>query len=259
MRTKMGWLTLALFLVTTGALVATTWAPTDVQCPVCHTKNSFNSIMSYGTYIYGWPSKFQNIFWPATDGSSLYTCKHCYFTTFMWDFDKLPTAKVGEVQRVLQSVTLEAKNEQYTSIPMSKRLAIAEKVYSVLDKDDHFWSWFYRVEGYHFAREKKPDMARAARAKALEYARKLLDDRANSGKRKELLLTTGAMHHFLGDDAAAQNDFQDALKAGFEDSKLTPEQNKNAGANLDALLKEYLEQLRKKTVPNDDGSDSHSQ
>ncbi len=100
-------------------------------------------------------------------------------------------------------------------------------------------------------------MARAARANTLEYTRKMLNDPSNAGKRKELLLTSGAMHHFLGDDGAARNDFQDALKAGFEDPKLTPEQNKNAGANLDALLKEYLDRLSKKTVPNDDGSDAN--
>ncbi len=129
MRSRHG-LAFALVLVTTGALIATTWAPMDVQCPVCHTKNSFNSIMSYGTYIYGWPSKFQNIFWPATDGSSLYTCKHCYFTAFLWDYDKLPAAKIAEVRRVLEGISLDAKYEQYTSIPMSKRLVIAEKVYS---------------------------------------------------------------------------------------------------------------------------------
>lgn len=241
-------------LFAAGILVATTWAPTTVECPVCHTKNSFNSVMSYGSYIYSWPSKFQNIFWPATDGSSLYTCKHCYLTLFMWDYEKLPASKVEDVRHVLQGVTLDSKFEQYTEISMTKRLTIAEKVYSVLGKDDQFWSWFYRVEGYHFAREKSPEQAKIARAKALEYTRKLLDDPANAGRRKELLLTTGSMHHFLGDDDAARNDFGDALRSDFKDSKLTAEQNKNAATNLNALLKEYLDRLEKKTVPKDDGT-----
>jgi uncharacterized protein (DUF2225 family) len=257
MRLKHKGLVLGLLLVTAGILVATTWAPTEVQCPVCHTKNSFNSIMSYGTYIYGWPSKFQNIFWPATDGSSLYTCKHCYLTLFMWDYDKLPASKVEDVRHALQNVTVDPKYVKYTDIPMSNRLEIAEKVYSVLDKDDQFWSWFYRVQGYHFALEKNPEQAKAARVKALEYARKLLNDPSNAGKRKEILLTTGAMHHFLGDDPAARNNFQDALEASFEDPKLTAEQNKSVGTNLDTLLKEYLDRIGKKTVPNDDGTNAN--
>jgi len=95
----------------------------------------------------------------ATDRSSVYTCKHCYLTLFMWDYKDLPGDKVEDVRHVLQNVTLEGKYETYTDIPMSKRLEIAEKVYSVLDKDDNFWSWFYRVQGYHFAHEKNAAQA----------------------------------------------------------------------------------------------------
>ena len=250
------WKVPILVLMTTGILLATTWGPIEIECPVCHTKNTFNTWGSYSSYIYGWPSKFQNIYWPATDRSSVYTCKHCYLTLFMWDYKDLPADKVEDVRHVLQNVTLEGKYETYTDIPMSKRLEIAEKVYSVLDKDDNFWSWFYRVQGYHFAHEKNAAQANMARTKALDCARKLLNDPANAGKRKELLVTSGAMHHFLGDDTSAKHDLGDALKITFVDPKLKKEENDNVNNNLDALLKEYLERIDKKTVPKDDGSDT---
>src|SRR4029077_13749626 len=86
MRICKGWIVPVLVLTAAVALLATTWGPVEVECPVCHTKNTFNSWMSYGSYVYGWPSKFQNIYWPATDSNSLHTCKHCYLTLFMGDY-----------------------------------------------------------------------------------------------------------------------------------------------------------------------------
>lgn len=236
-------------------LVATTWAPSDIVCPVCHTKNSFSEIMSYGSYIYGWPSKFQFIFWPLTDGNSLYSCKQCHLTLFMWDFKEVPPGKVEDLRHVLAGIHTDKDYAKYTEIPMSQRLEIAEKVYTKLDKDDDFWCMFYRVKGYHLAREKKTIEAGVARGKALELARKMLDDPARAGEKKELFLISGAMHHFLGDDNSAKGDFEASLAAAYESKKLTEEQNKNMNDNLNGLAKEYLERIGKKSVPADDGTD----
>ena len=81
------------------------------------------------------------------------------------------------------------------------------------------------------------------------------DDPANAAKRKELLLDSAAMHHFLGNDAAAKGELNDALKSTFEDAKLSAGQNKNVNNNLEGLIKEYLERIDNKTVPKDDGTD----
>lgn len=252
------WLRLTVILAA-GILLATTWAPVVVECPLCHTKNSFNDIMSYGGYIYSWPSKFQLIFWPTTDSSSVYSCKRCHLSLFMWDYQEMvkspPAAKLEDIRQVLQDVSLDREYAKYTDIPMSKRLEIAEKVYSVLGKDDEFWCRFYRIKGYHLAREKRVSEAGTARVKALEIARKMLNDPANGGQRKELLLISGAMHHFLQDDVAAKADFENALNAHYVNSKLSDEENKNANSHLDELLKEYLDKLAKKQVPSDDGRD----
>jgi len=50
---------------------STTWADQEFVCPVCQTKNIFGVVTSYGSYIYQWPSKYQYIFWPLTDGHVL--------------------------------------------------------------------------------------------------------------------------------------------------------------------------------------------
>jgi hypothetical protein len=118
-----------------------------------------------------------------------------------------------------------------------------------------FWSWFYRVKGYHLAREKKAAEAESARRRAFELVLQMLADPKNAGKQKELLLISGAMRHFLADDKGAVRDFTAALPLTFTDSKLSKDQNANMNSNLNNLLKEYLEALKVNRVPADDGSE----
>src|SRR5262245_56434861 len=78
-----GLLALLFTLRVNTKVFATTWAPKEVNCPLCQTKNTFKEPMSWGSYIYSWPEKFQYIFWPLTDKPVLYCCKKCHLTAFM--------------------------------------------------------------------------------------------------------------------------------------------------------------------------------
>ena len=85
----------------------------------------------------------------------------------------------------------------------------------MLGRDEEFWGHFYRVLGYHFEAEKKQAEADAARRKALGIAEKMLADGRREDARKELLLVSGAMRHFLRDDPGALKDFREALKLKY--------------------------------------------
>lgn len=247
---------LPLILLAFSTLVlATTWVETEVACPVCQTKNKFRDIMSYGSYIYNWPSKYQFIFWPRTDANVLYTCRKCYLSLFMWDFRKFPADKTAEVQGALAGISLSGSYESYNRIPMSERLAIAEKIYAKLDRDHDFWCDFYRVQGYHLAHEKKSTEADAARRRALELAELMMSDAKRQGSRKELLYIAGAMRHFLNDDPGAVKDLEQGLQLTFNNPSLTAAQNNNANANLNRMLQEYLDGIKNNKIPRDDGSD----
>ncbi len=238
-----------------AAVWATTWGPNKVRCPLCHEQNEFRSINSYGSYIYGWPSKFQQVFWPRTDSAVLYTCKKCNLSLFMWDFEKFPQDKADAVRKVLPTTRVSEGHEQYSQIPMSVRLDIAEKVYSVLGENDDFWAHFYRVKGYHLACEKKYAEADAARAKARDLVRKLMDDPANADRRKDLLIASAAMSHFLRDDATAKSELESAKKAIYRDPKRTDDENKRINENIDNFIQEYLTAIAENKVPKDDGTD----
>ncbi|HEU4386900.1 MAG TPA: hypothetical protein VFV34_03820 [Blastocatellia bacterium] len=222
---------------------ATTWAPKEVVCPNCKTTNTFQAIMSYGSYIYSWPSKFQYIFWPLIDSPVLYCCKKCRLTAFMWDFEQLPKDKFPAIQKQLNTAKLDGSFDVYTKIPMSARLLIAEKVYSELSKDDDFWCRFYRVLGYHLETEKKEAEAAEARKKALRLAEKMAGLQENAGSLKELLLISGAMRHFLNDDAGALRDFKQAQGLKFQDPS-DAKRSENVDAYLAQLLAEYIQTIQ---------------
>jgi hypothetical protein len=239
---------------------AITWSPVEVECPVCKTKNIFLQWGSYGSYIYQFPSKYQLIFWPYTEGAAWYSCKKCRLTAFMDDFKEIPAAKIPELREMLQHVSLPPQkqrsdkesmdNPPYLEISSAARLVVAEKVYRTLGRtEDDFWNHFYRVMGYHFAGDEMHAEADVARRKSLAVTERLLADKTDEGRRKELLYISGAMRHFLRDDAGALKDFDEAKKLKFSDKSLKPEDNDGFNGYLSKLIDEYIEMLRKGEGP----------
>ena len=243
---------------------AITWAPVEVECPVCKTKNNFLEPMSWGSYIYHYPSKYQLVFWPHTDGASWYSCKKCRYTAFMGIFKDVPPEKIAELRTLLEGVYLPPQKTitgdegphrpPYNGIPLAARIAVAEKVYRVLGKtDDAFWNHFYRVKAYHLETDKKLAEADEARKKSLALSERMLADKEKAGSRKEVLYLIGAMKYFLRDGLGALKSFEAASKLTLADKELDEEQNKNYDEYLSGLIKEYIEMLEKGEGPKMDG------
>jgi hypothetical protein len=237
-----------------------TWNPVEVECPVCKTKNIFLKWGSYGNYIYHYPSKYQLVFWPHTDSPTWYSCKKCRLTAFMEDFEKIPQDKIPALREALKNVSLPPQKERsteasmdnppYLELPTSARLVVAEKVYRTLGHtEDEFWSHFYRVMGYHFDADGKKAEADEARRKSLASTERMLADKASEGVRKERLYISGALKHYLRDDAGAQRDFEEAKKLAYVDKNVKPENNKGYDEYLSKLIDEYIEMLRKGAGP----------
>lgn len=233
-------------------LAAITTVDVEVVCPVCSTKNKFLDYASWGSYIYLYPSKFQLIFWPHTWNSTIYCCKRCHLSAFMWDFKELPKDKIASTAKLLESVTLPGEFGKYTDIPASDKLAVAEKVYKLQARDDEFWNLFYRVLGYHCSMDKKPEEATAARLHALEIAQKMIAETAKAGHKKELLVIAASMRHFTGSDRDALAELDQAAKLKYSDSKLGKAKSKNYDEFLSSLIAEFLPAIRNGNVP--DGS-----
>jgi len=206
-------------------------------------------IGSYGSYIYSYPSKYQWLFFPLTDSPTFYLCKKCHLATFMWDFDKLPKEKIAELQKILAGVKVSKNFKEYTEIPVSERLEIMEKIYSVLEKDDVWWERFYRVKGYHYGQEGKAEKASEARKKSLEFTTKFLKDGKSKTPQKLLFYISGAMKHFTLDDKGALEDFQKALETKYQEEGLSADELKNAESGLNERINDYVTRIKSDKKP----------
>lgn len=182
-----------------GSASLITWSPDEIECPVCQTKNIFMVWGSYGSYVYQFPSKYQLVFWPFTDGQAWYSCKKCRYTAFMGAFKDVPKDKIADLRKMLEEVSLPAQKTHskeeslarppYLEIPTSERLLVVEKIHRFLgETGDDYWNHFYRVLAYHFDAEKKQVEADEARRKSLAITERLLADKANDGRRKGIAL-----------------------------------------------------------------------
>jgi len=236
-----------LFLFIIGSffcqIFATTWGLGDITCPICDTVNSFYVVFSYGSYIYQWESKYQFVFWPMTDPQSLYCCKNCRFTCFMGEFEAVPEDKHEKIRSTLDSLDFSDWPEDYLQIPMSDRLMVAEKMYTVIGQDDESWCHFYRIKGYHLQAEEKLDEAKAARLHALELVQKMMEYKINKGRLKELYLISGAMKYYTDDKEGALQDFKKAQKLTFKNDKVDEVQLKQYNDYLNGLLEDYVTKI----------------
>ncbi len=230
---------------------ATTWFPKEFTCPIDGQKNTFNVVGSYGSYIYSWPSKYQWLFWPRTDSNTFYLCKKCHLATYMWDFDEIPKDKIPALKAILADVKVSKQFDKYNEIPVLERLAIMEKVYTVLDTDDDWWNEFYRMQGYHYHEKGDEDKAAAARRKALALTEKQLKDEKGTTPKKLLYYISGAMKHFLKDDNGALADFQTGLSTKYVSKGESDEEQKNAETGLNERLNDYIKQIKSDKKPRD--------
>ena len=233
-----------LILTVFGILYATTWHEKEVICPVCETKNKFQGISSYGSYIYNWPSKFQYIYWPVTESAAFYSCKECRYTALMWDFQSVSGDTLELIKSAIDTlpITMEAQDD-YLSIPITQKLETAEMFYRLYETGEDTWCDFYRIMGYHYDRSRLVDKADEKRLLALEIANSQLEDSSNGYRNKELLLITASMKHFTNNDSGAMKDIELAQTLRFNDAELDSTRNANFNEYLDALLMDFVQKI----------------
>jgi hypothetical protein len=131
-------ITLILILIST-TVHATTWGESEVDDPVFNEeKCSVHKPASYGGYIYNWPSKYDQVFWPLTDQNGIWFCNKSGFTAFIGDFDSLNSEEVERITVYL--LNNPPKNNEITT-----KLNLLENIYELRDKDDAFRNLLLRV------------------------------------------------------------------------------------------------------------------
>lgn len=225
------------------SLSATTWFPKERACPVCGKKSVYQEIGSSGSYIFSWETKFQYFYWPFSDINSVYSCQACHFTVFLYDFDSVPANKLDSLKIELSKIELK-EYVTYYRIPMTDRLAIAEKVYRILGKDLEFWCMFYRVFGYYYELLPDPENARLCRLKAFDLAKQMLGVEKYKGKEKEQYYIMACMKNFTAEKDSALYYLYKASPLKYESATMDEQQEVNFNAYLDDLITQYIELLK---------------
>jgi len=227
--------------VMVGTVFATTWFKKKTKCPICKTTDELLAIGSYGSYIYGWPEKFEYIYWPVTETYCLYTCKKCKYSAFMWDFNDIGKDTLKIIKNALPKLKLPASKY---SDKMTKKLESAELIYKLYNYDSDFWCRFHRIKGYHYAKEGNIEQAKMERLKALAIADSLLLVPDNDYRKKELLFITSSMKHFTNQDDESIKDIDLALSLTYNNPNIVPAKN----SNFDSYLTELLNELKIKII-----------
>lgn len=191
-------LVLALTFAATGH--GTTWTePQPVPDPVREGAKCYVSRpASYGSYIYQWPSKYDQVFWPLIDPEGIWFCQQSGFTAFIDDFE-LTADERGALTNALASY------EPIKKPTLRQRLALLQKSYAARNVDARFNICLLRVLAYYNEADFKDfDAARALRRQALAMIQTALATELPEGERLQYLFVSAVYYRDFGESEKAQ-------------------------------------------------------
>lgn len=192
------WLLLVLSAGLISSATATTWGQEEVEDPfIAGATCTVSSPASYGSYIYHWPSKYDQVFWPYTDGHGIWYCEQSGFISFMPDFATLKDADKAAIQSYLnQQVQATLNNQQ--------RLERLEAINALRSFDQDHRNLLLRV----YARWQQDlgdfAQARAYRKLAFQAIKRRLDGQLTEAQRLEYLYLAGVYAQYFSQPKASQ-------------------------------------------------------
>lgn len=193
---------------------ATTWSEVSVPDPIApKAKCSVAEPASYGSYIYSWPEKYDQVFWPLTDAHGIWFCEKSGFTAFIGDFD-LGDDEKPAIERYLD------ENYSGESSP-GARLALLEGIYGLRQKDDVFRNKLLRVLARHHQDMGQFEESSRLRREALRGMLLALEGELGHQVRLEYLYVAANYQRFFGEVARSDALLVqlDELMAGSKDAE----------------------------------------
>lgn len=178
----------------TGNALATTWMERQVPDPLGGDASCRVHVpASYGSYIYGWPSKYDQVFWPLTVDQGIWFCEQSGFIAFIRDFDGLTDGERGAIKAYL---------EKHYQGPLDTRqkLALLEAVYVLREKPDDFRNKLVRVLARWYQDLGDHEKANQLRGQALAQMREALAGDLPEPTRLEYVYVSCNYDVLLGND-----------------------------------------------------------
>ena len=190
---------------------ATTWGKSNVRDPVSGKTIEVQEPMSSGSYIYSWPGKEDQVFWPMTDDHWLWFNPKSGYGAFGGDFAKLEGEALDRVKTWL------AAHYDKRQPPASRLelLAWLEQIYGQRGMDEDFWCFFYRLMAFEYS-QKDPAKSLEYVKKALPMIERLLANPESDDARITFLYLLGEYNRRLGNLDASRSYFDQAKSATYK-------------------------------------------
>jgi hypothetical protein len=170
--------------------------------------------MSSGSYIYGWPSKYDQVFWPLTDPKGIWFCEDSGFTAFIDDF-----ALSAEEQQALAEHLPKVYQRGSDKPNLRQLLDLLQQSYARRTTKTEDRIRLLRVVAYYNdAQLQDYATATALRKQALELIGQALQTQLKDGDRYEYLFVTAAYHREFGEVAKSDAALQ-SLKSALQGNK----------------------------------------
>ncbi|WP_240223796.1 hypothetical protein [Rheinheimera hassiensis] len=221
-----------LLTLMTFSINATTWGASEVEDPInSDAKCKVNEPVSSGSYIYQWPSKYDQVFWPLTSPEGIWYCESSGFIAFIGDFDD-----ITEEEKTKISDYLAAKEKKHPD-SLIQKLELLEVLYSFRSKDDEFNNRIIRVFAYLYEQEGKLELANNYRKIALSQINEALKTELPEYKKLEYLFVAANYERQLGNVSSSERRLSE-LKQSIKSMK--DENLEDFGSYLMDLSKDTL-------------------
>jgi len=219
-------------------IYATTWGESEVADPILKGEIcKVQEPMSFGGYIYAWPSKYDQVFWPLTDENGIWFCEKSGFIAFIGDFKNLNSNEIDKIKKYL-------KNNPPKKRDIKTKLLLLENIYALRDTNKRFKNHLLRVLARWYQNLGDYEKANALRKMALIDIKKQLEGKLDELNQLEYLYLAANYSRQLGDQNASDiyfnklnqsidaiqkeevKDFAEYLKKFMNDTKFI----KNGGA-----------------------------
>ncbi|MDH4261437.1 MAG: DUF2225 domain-containing protein [Spirochaetia bacterium] len=200
------------FIFKTYSIQATQFGPVEMTDPLTNEKVPAFTVMSYGSYIYNWPSKYDLIFWPLSDEKWICINLKNGYAAFNNDFEKITEAEKTNLKKWL------AGNYSQKRMPTThiEKLLWLEQLYRQRQMDDDFWSQFYRLMAYVYS--DNPDKSIEYVKKAIPLLHVKLKSKPKGIKRIEVLFLLGDYYRRLNEPEKSLKYFKKVKAARYKDN-----------------------------------------
>lgn len=152
-------------------------------------------VNSYGSYIYQWPSKYDQVFFPHTDEAAIWHCQASGFLALIGDFEGLSQAERIAIGALLK--------RQPPATAFKEKVALLEQVYALRDKERWFKNRLWRVLARWHQRVGDLQRANALRKQAYDDIVQQLMLELPPARRLEYLYLAANYARLFGDQAAS--------------------------------------------------------